>query len=229
MYEPGEIISYLEMCRVEGASLQRGMNFGHQGRESVLLMSVRRNAPYRDAVEDGGRVLIYEGHDVSKTEARNPKKVDQPMQLANGKLTQNGLFWHAAKDFMAGEAPAERVRVYEKIRTGIWVYNGAFRLVGALQQDSAGRKVFKFRLELDPQAELGSTGARSVHRERFIPSHVKVAVWKRDRGRCVKCGSGDNLHFDHVIPFSLGGSSLVEENVQLLCARHNLEKRDKVE
>jgi 5-methylcytosine-specific restriction endonuclease McrA len=47
-------------------------------------------------------------------------------------------------------------------------------------------------------------------------------------GKCVQCGSSDNLHFDHIIPFSLGGSSLVAENIQLLCARHNLQKRDRI-
>jgi 5-methylcytosine-specific restriction endonuclease McrA len=44
----------------------------------------------------------------------------------------------------------------------------------------------------------------------------------------VLCGSSENLHFDHVIPFSRGGSSLREENVQLLCAKHNLEKHDAI-
>jgi hypothetical protein len=37
-----------------------------------------------------------------------------------------------------------------------------------------------------------------------------------------------NLHFDHDIPFSKGGSSLTAENVRLLRAKHNLEKSDKI-
>jgi 5-methylcytosine-specific restriction endonuclease McrA len=45
----------------------------------------------------------------------------------------------------------------------------------------------------------------------------------------VKCGSDDNLHFDHIIPWSRGGTSLTAQNVQLLCARHNLEKHDRIE
>ena len=57
------IIPYIEMCRREGTSLQQGMNFGLGGNHSVILMSVRRNAPYRDRLEDGGTTLIYEGHD----------------------------------------------------------------------------------------------------------------------------------------------------------------------
>ncbi len=35
-------------------------------------------------------------------------------------LTQNGLFAEAAREYKQGELP-ELVRVYEKIRPGIWV------------------------------------------------------------------------------------------------------------
>jgi hypothetical protein len=55
------IISYIEMSRREGRSLQAGMNFGVGGTHSVILMSVRRNAPYRDRLEDEGTTLIYDG------------------------------------------------------------------------------------------------------------------------------------------------------------------------
>jgi 5-methylcytosine-specific restriction endonuclease McrA len=34
----------------------------------------------------------------------------------------------------------------------------------------------------------------------------------------------DKLHFDHVIPISQGGPSTSADNIQLLCARHNLAK-----
>jgi hypothetical protein len=57
------IIPYIEMCRREGTSLQQGMNLGLGGSHSVILMSLRRNAPYRDKIEEGGTILIYEGHD----------------------------------------------------------------------------------------------------------------------------------------------------------------------
>jgi 5-methylcytosine-specific restriction endonuclease McrA len=43
------------------------------------------------------------------------------------------------------------------------------------------------------------------------------------------CGSTTNLHFDHIIPYSKGGTSLMAENIQILCATHNLRKRDRIE
>ena len=90
------VISYIEMCRREGISLQAGMNFGLGGNHSVILMSVRPNAPYRDRLEDGETTLIYEGHDQPKEgSCPNPKVVDQPDRYPSGSLTQNGKFHEA--------------------------------------------------------------------------------------------------------------------------------------
>lgn len=99
--KPGDILSHAEMCAFEGMSLQRGMNFRSGGRASIILMSLRKGAPYSDRLEDDGR--------------------------------------------------------------------------------------------------------------------------------CVQCGSSDNLHFDHIVPFSRGGTSLLPENIQLLCARHNLAKSNRIQ
>ena len=40
-----------------------------------------------------------------------------------------------------------------------------------------------------------------------IPDKVKMFVWQRDQGRCVKCSSQERLEFDHIIPVSKGGSN----------------------
>ena len=142
-----EIISYLEMCRREGASLQRGMNFGLRHGHSVILMSLRRNAPYRDQVVDDGTTLIYEGHDQPRsTTVPQPKTVDQPEWTPRGMLTENGRFHQAARAFKKGQRSAERVRVYEKLHQGIWSYNGVFHLVDSWQESDGTRKVFKFKL-----------------------------------------------------------------------------------
>ncbi len=60
-----------------------------------------------------------------------------------------------------------------------------------------------------------------------IPQEIVDAVYRRDKGRCVKCGSTQNLQLDHIIPFSKGGATSVE-NLQLLCQKCNLEKSNKI-
>jgi len=40
--------------------------------------------------------------------------------------------------------------------------------------------------------------------------------------------SSERRRIDPAIPFSKGGSSLTAANVRLLCAKHNLEKSDKI-
>lgn len=231
MVEVGEIISYYDMCSEEGVvTLQRGMNFRLGKSYSVILMSVHPNAPYADQIEKEGKILIYEGHDVpNKKGGPDSKSVDQEGYNLDGSLTQNGLFYQAVENYKKGNQP-EKVKVYEKIRSGIWTFNGFFNLVDGWVEIVNRRKIFKFRLELtDYDSIENQDESIQLDHTRLIPSHVKREVWKRDNGQCVQCGSKDNLHFDHIIPFSKGGSSLVAENIQLLCARHNLEKRDKIQ
>lgn len=56
-----------------------------------------------------------------------------------------------------------------------------------------------------------------------ISDDVRMFVWQRDKGRCVKCGSQKNLEFDHIIPVSMGGSNTAR-NIQLLCETCNRSK-----
>jgi hypothetical protein len=225
------VLSYIEMCRREGASLQAGMNFNLGGNHSVILMSVRANAPYRDRLEEGGTTLIYEGHDMPKTAAcPNPKVVDQPLATHTGRPTSNGKFFAAAKAANSQQRAPERVRVYEKIRPGIWAYNGIFHLVDAWTERDDYRTVCKFKLvAVEGDEDLSQPVRLAAERRRIIPSHVKLEVWQRDSGQCAICSASDELHFDHILPYSKGGTSVTAANVQLLCARHNLAKSDRIE
>src|SRR5262249_6448327 len=166
----------------EALSLQAGMNFGVGGNHSVILMSVRLNAPYRDRVEDGGTTLNYEGHDQPRgPHVSNPKIVDQLDALPTGNLSQNGKFHRAAREAKAGRRRPERVRVYEKIKPGIWSYNGIFHLVDSWTERDEHRLVFKFRLEaVEGEEDLSlPTPGRPAPR-RIIPTAIKLEAGKRD-------------------------------------------------
>lgn len=79
--------------------------------------------------------------------------------------------------------------------------------------------IAKFHRKLNIRETSGNT--------RKISQEVKQKVWTRDGGQCVECRATDYLEFDHIIPFSKGGSSS-ENNIQLLCRRCNLAKSDRL-
>jgi hypothetical protein len=206
------------------------MYFRNQPAVSVVLMSRRPGAPYVDTLSEDGTVLEYEGHDVKREGKMDPKELDQPWTLPNGAPSENGLFAEAAKKYNRGESHPALVRVYEKLRPGIWSDKGLFELIGHRYDEIDGRQAFRFRMRLTEET-MDTTVLRAADapRSRIIPSHVKQVVFKRDKGKCVLCGAMDQLHFDHDLPYSRGGASVIVENVRLLCARHNLEKSAKIE
>lgn len=61
---------------------------------------------------------------------------------------------------------------------------------------------------------LGEAGAPLP--EEHVSESVRLAVWRRDLGRCVDCGSFESVVFDHIVPISQGGSDTAV-NVELRC------------
>lgn len=230
-FEVNQIISYWDMCEEEGKrQLQQGMNFGIGVGYSVVLMSVKPNAPYADRISDDGLTIYYEGHDVKGDKT---KEFDQPAYYSGGSPTQNGLFVSAISNAKKTES-YPLVKVYEKLQMGIWTYRGLFEMRDFSFVLRGSRKVYEYVFTITEQK---LEEAEKHHKEKLIdleqtrqiPGKVKLAVFKRDEGACTQCGSKDNLHFDHILPYSKGGTSLKEENIQLLCARHNLQKSAKIE
>ncbi len=201
-----KVISYTQLVIKEnGKQIQKGMNFAIQKTYSVVLMSTQKNAPYNDHILEDG-VIEYEGHDVPVNLNPQKKLVDQSLLTPSGIPTENGK------------------QVYRKLRKGIWVDMGFYDLIDAYEKNDQKRKVFKFLLK--PKIDLNQDDQEYLDmlHNRQIPGEVQKEVYERDRGKCRICGSSDNLHFDHILPFSKGGSSKVASNIQLLCARHNLKK-----
>ena len=77
--------------------------------------------------------------------------------------------------------------------------------------------------------------AVAVEDRRVIHQDLKDLIWKRCQGMCQAnwridpsldkntgdiCGSNEDLEFDHIVPYSRGGTTTYR-NLQLLCQRHN--------
>ena len=56
-----------------------------------------------------------------------------------------------------------------------------------------------------------------------IPSAVRREVWRRDEGKCARCGSREKLEYDHIVPIARGGSNTAR-NIELLCESCNRSK-----
>lgn len=62
--------------------------------------------------------------------------------------------------------------------------------------------------------------------KRVTSERLKIQVLMRDGNTCRLCGikvTGENIHFDHIYPWSKGGETVLD-NLQILCAHHNLAK-----
>lgn len=66
-------------------------------------------------------------------------------------------------------------------------------------------------------------GLACFAQSRYVSETTKKIVFARDGGVCQCCGSSANLEYDHITPFSCGGTS-VPSNIQLLCMRCNRSK-----
>ena len=115
-------------------------------------------------------------------------------------------FFEQQRNFKGGQREPAKIKVYRKLRPGIWVDMGFYDLTDAIIEHDGKRKVFKFLLkpnfeDFDPETSENIDLAHN----RYIPGDVMQEVYIRDEGKCIECGSEDNLHYDHKIPFSKGG------------------------
>ena len=79
----------------------------------------------------------------------------------------------------------------------------------------------QFKTKSAAAADSGEATGRSYRES--IPRDVQIFVWRRDEGRCVNCGSQENLEFDHIIPLARGGANTAR-NLQILCEACNRAK-----
>ncbi len=223
-----EILSYTELCSLVGGSIQKGINIRYRGKETILLMSQRKNAPCQDRYDPSRNILEYVGHDVRKTlQTPRPRELDQPLISEKGTPSDNAKLINFLTRSGVLSSP-ERVHIFEKLQPNIWADKGIFELISYRETVASNRRIFVFELKPVPY-DTHTVLSDDFEHTRLIPSEIKVIVWKRDKGKCVVCGSDKNLHYDHDLPFSKGGTSFLVENIRILCAKCNLKKGAKIE
>jgi hypothetical protein len=121
-----------------------------------------------------------------------------------------------------------------KISDTLWVFNNIqYQIQGVYDDDQARllileefdkeRRLFE-RLKMKfEEKETSETTYKSYR----IPERVRVEVWRRDSGKCARCGSREKLEYDHIVPISKGGSNTAR-NIELLCEKHNRSKSNNV-
>ena len=70
--------------------------------------------------------------------------------------------------------------------------------------------------------------ARQLGKVGQVSPSERAAVWLQCEGKCVHCGSTDDLEMDHVVPLNAGGEHDAT-NIQVLCHTCNSSKGDRLE
>ena len=94
------------------------------------------------------------------------------------------------------------------------------------RNDPEGCRIFGHECPVFHIAESFSETRELRRSSREIPQPVKIRVLFRDNRICAGCNKPipvDQVHYDHIIPWTKGGPS-AEHNVQLLCRKCNLSK-----
>lgn len=91
---------------------------------------------------------------------------------------------------------------------------------------------FDIWLRKCPECQVSKKSCDTVRKSsRTVSDKLRYQVLKRDNFKCCACGaspakdSSVELHIDHIIPWSKGGETTLE-NLQTLCSKCNLGKGD---
>ena len=164
------------------------------------LDGVEQSARERDAARRSATVFrLHSGqHHLDCSAARferlSASQLELPVQVA--RKDSQGWWWYLDR-FWWGDGVLTAIDV-EELVLGLDLHR-------------------KQRSDAAAQARVKLLGeARAPLTDEDVSEAVGLAVWRRDRGRCVDCGSGENVVFDRIVPISQGGSD-TEVNVELRC------------
>lgn len=121
-----------------------------------------------------------------------------------------------------------------KRNNSLWLYNENFYIIRGHYSDDEIRLLIleesdKERIKFEKlRAKFDDLTSDDLNYSRpRIPEKVRIEIWRRDGGKCARCGSRVNLEYDHIVPISKGGSNTAR-NIELLCEKHNRSKSNNV-
>ncbi len=97
------------------------------------------------------------------------------------------------------------------------------------QDEEGGKQIFKTEILEAPVQEKIKKHSVAAEDRHSIRLGLRYKVLNRDKFKCIRCGTSPatdqtcKLHIDHIIPFSKGGKTILE-NLQTLCEKCNLGK-----
>lgn len=200
----------------------------HQQGSTSLIQRKLEIGYYRsgriiDQLEELGIVGPFDGNSPRTVNFKNLDDLENYLKPNPNRISKTDLFYEKHK-----EKIEQRKAEYHRIQE---IENDRLEKEAIKQQmieKERKKRLHKEALnELIESGEIFNSFTGKNGRRELIPQDIMDKVWNRDGGKCVKCGSQDNLEFDHIIPISKGGATSYR-NIQLLCKKCNLDKSNKI-
>jgi hypothetical protein len=126
----------------------------------------------------------------------------------------------------------EPVQLWRDGKRNLWQYlDGFWWDDDGLDAEDIKALVLQRKRRLEQKLRSARSLMRAEESGRPTRTHIsdelRRAVYERDGGCCVQCGSSFNIQYDHILPVALGGATTLE-NLQVLCADCNRRKGDSI-